>query len=252
MQIRYNLPALISKKLLQEKVFAGSLKKITSCTQAIQEVLIIHSYYLFVLTALAAAILPGADFAVVTKNTLALGRKGGQATALGIASGLMFHSTAAVLGLSVIIAKSAFLFGLVKYAGAAYLFYIGMTTLLSRLQGNISPAISDEPAKVPAGEHSYKTCFAQGTLTNILNPKAAIFYMTLLPQFVDPAKDSYLQLAILGLTSVIIVLAWFLFLAGALDYVRVWFGKPIFRGVFQRLTGLILISFGVRLALEKQ
>lgn len=211
-----------------------------------------NSYYLFVLTALAAAILPGADFAMVTKNTLALGRKGGQATALGIASGLMVHSTAAVLGLSVIIAKSAFLFGLVKYAGAAYLFYIGITTLLSRVQGDITPASSDTTAKAPDSEYNFKTCFAQGALTNTLNPKAAIFYMTLLPQFVDPTKDSYLQLAILGLTSVIIVLIWFLFLAGALDYIRVWFSKPMFKSVFQRLTGLVLISFGVKLALEKQ
>ncbi|MDD4239761.1 MAG: LysE family translocator [Desulfotomaculaceae bacterium] len=211
-----------------------------------------HSYNLFVLTALAAAILPGADFAMVTKNTLALGRKGGQATALGIASGLMVHTTAAVLGLSVIIAKSAFLFGLVKYAGAAYLFYIGITTLISRVQGGISPASSDTPAKAPASQNTFKNCFAQGALTNTLNPKAAIFYMTLLPQFVDPTKDAYLQLAILGLTSVIIVLIWFLFLAGALDYIRVWFNKPMFRSVFQRLTGLVLISFGMKLALEKQ
>lgn len=218
----------------------------------LQEVLLMNSYYLFVLTALAAAILPGADFAMVTKNTLALGRKGGQATALGIASGLMVHSTAAVLGLSVIIAKSAFLFGLVKYAGAAYLFYIGITTLLSRVQGDITPASSDTTAKAPDSEYNFKTCFAQGALTNTLNPKAAIFYMTLLPQFVDPTKDSYLQLAILGLTSVIIVLIWFLFLAGALDYIRVWFSKPMFKSVFQRLTGLVLISFGVKLALEKQ
>lgn len=211
-----------------------------------------NSYYLFVLTALAATILPGADFAMVTKNTLTLGRKAGQATALGISSGLIVHTTAAVLGLSVIIAKSAFLFGLVKYAGAAYLFYIGITSLISRVQGDISPAASDTPAEAPAAIYSFKTCFAQGALSNTLNPKVAIFYMTLLPQFVDPAKDAYLQLVILGLTSVILALIWFLFLAGALDYIRVWFNKPMFRSIFQRLTGLMLISFGVKLALEKQ
>lgn len=210
-----------------------------------------NSYYLFVITALAAAILPGADFAMVTKNTLALGRKSGQATALGVASGLMVHTTAAVLGLSVIIAKSAFLFGLVKYIGAAYLFYIGITTLFSGVQGSISPAVSDTAVKA-SSEHSLKTCYAQGALTNTLNPKAAIFYMTLLPQFVDPAKDPLLQLAILGLTSLIIVLMWFLFLASALDYIRVWFNKPTFRSAFQKITGLMLISFGVKLALEKQ
>lgn len=210
-----------------------------------------NSYCLFVLTALAAAILPGADFAMVTKNTLALGRKGGQATALGIASGLMVHTTAAVLGLSVIIAKSAFLFSLVKYIGAAYLFYIGITTLYSRVQDNITTEIPETAAKT-ASENTLKTCFAQGALTNTLNPKAAIFYLTLLPQFVDPGRDTYLQLIILGLTSVAIVLVWFLFLAGALDYIRAWFGKPMFRSAFQRITGLMLISFGIKLALEKQ
>lgn len=76
--------------------------------------------------------------------------------------------------------------------------------------------------------------------------------MTLLPQFVDPAKDPLLQLVILGLTSVIIVMIWFLFLASALDYIRVCFNKPMFRSAFQKITGLMLISFGIKLALEKQ
>lgn len=205
-----------------------------------------ENFYLFILTAFAAAILPGADFALVTKNTLAAGKAGGRASALGIASGLLIHTAAAVLGLSAIIAQSAMLFEIIKYLGAAYLCYIGIMTFLGAGKNMIPEQVENEKAK------SFTAYFWQGVLTNALNPKASIFYLTLLPQFVTPGENALLYLTILGLTAVVIVMVWFVFLAHALDYIRIWFDRPVFRVNFQRCVGLMLISFGVKLALAKR
>lgn len=205
-------------------------------------------YYLFVLTALAAAVLPGADFAVVTKNTLALGRAGGQATAFGVGAGLLIHTTAATLGLSVIIVQSAYAFEIVKYAGAIYLFYIGVEALRSAKSAQAMLIAADEAAS----KSNFFSCFRQGVLTNALNPKASIFYLTLLPQFINPAADSLPQLAGLGLTAVLIVTVWFLLLAYTLNHVRRYFENAAFQANFQRLTGTLLITFGIKLALMRE
>lgn len=204
----------------------------------------------FILTALAAAILPGADFALVTKNTLAAGRRGGQLSACGVASGLLVHTMAAVLGLSAIIAQSATLFEWIKYIGAAYLCYMGWMTFRQAGEGSEVIAADDEAnVEATAKGSSY---FWQGALTNVLNPKASIFYLTLLPQFVTPGENAQVYLFVLGLTAVLIVLLWFLFVASAFGYIRAWFAKPLFRISFQRCVGIMLFSFGVKLALSKK
>ncbi len=97
-----------------------------------------------------------------------------------------------------------------------------------------------------------KEYFGQGVLTNVLNPKASIFYLTLLPQFVTPGENPFLQLIILGFTAVLVVTFWFLFLSYAFDHIRTWFRRPSFQVNFQRVTGLMLITFGIKLALAKR
>lgn len=211
-----------------------------------------ENYFYFFMTALAMAILPGADFAVVTKNTLAAGKIGGQATALGIGSGLIFHTTAVVLGLSAIIAQSAALFDVIKYVGAIYLFYIGITTFLKANQSNqIAGADVMKTTSLPASKNN-KEYFGQGVLTNVLNPKASIFYLTLLPQFVTPGQNPFVQLMILGFTAVFVVTCWFLFLAYAFDHIRSWLNRPAFQVTFQRITGIMLITLGIKLALARR
>ncbi|SEO95429.1 LysE family translocator [Propionispora vibrioides] len=209
-----------------------------------------ENFGVFILTALAAAILPGADFALVTKNTLAAGRSGGQLSACGVASGLLVHTMAAVLGLSAIIAQSVTLFEWIKYIGAAYLCYMGwMTFRHAGESAELTAADGGENAGAAVKLSSY---FWQGALTNVLNPKASIFYLTLLPQFVTPGENAQFYLFVLGLTAVLIVLLWFLFVASAFGYIRAWFAKPLFRINFQRCVGFMLFSFGVKLALSKR
>jgi threonine/homoserine/homoserine lactone efflux protein len=140
---------------------------------------------------------------------------------------------------------------LFKYVGAIYLFYIGITTFLKANQAN-ETTDDLEKKDVSVATKSNKEYFGQGVLTNILNPKASIFYLTLLPQFVIPGENPFIQLIILGFTAVIVVTFWFLFLSYAFDHICSWLNKPSFKVNFQRVTGLMLITFGIKLALAKR
>ena len=205
---------------------------------------------LYCLMALAFIIMPGADFTLIMKTTLTKGRKAGQITACGIAAGLVFHTTAAVLGLSAIIAKSAFLFDVVKYIGAAYLFYLGITAFTTKA---VPECYNTSAANnLAVTDNNSWSVFTQGVLANVLNPKTVIFYLTFLPQFVNQAKPMIPQLILLGALLVILSLIWFAFLAYAFGHIRKYFDNPVFKSRMQKITGALLISFGLKLALDKK
>lgn len=203
---------------------------------------------LYCLIAMAFIMMPGADFTLIMKTTLTNGRKAGEITACGIAVGLIVHTTAAVLGLSAIIAKSAFLFDVVKYIGAAYLFYLGVTSF----RATDAQEGYDATDKAITEDENKRKIFMQGVLANVLNPKTVIFYLTFLPQFVVQSKSVMPQLIMLGVILVILSLAWFIFLAYALGYIRKYFDNPVFKSRMQKVTGVLLISFGLKLALDKK
>jgi len=203
---------------------------------------------LYCFIAMAFIMMPGADFTLIMKTTLANGRKAGEITACGIAAGLIVHTTAAVLGLSAIIAKSAFLFDVVKYIGAAYLFYLGVTSF----RATDAQEGYDATDKATTEDGNKWEIFMQGVLANVLNPKTVIFYLTFLPQFVVQSKSVMPQLIMLGVILVILSLAWFIFLAYALGYIRKYFDNPVFKSRMQKVTGVLLISFGLKLALDKK
>jgi RhtB (resistance to homoserine/threonine) family protein len=199
--------------------------------------------------AMAFIVMPGADFALITKVTLGNGRRAGQITACGIAGGLLVHTTAAVLGLSAIISQSALLFDIVKYIGAAYLFYLGVTAF----RDNSGPEVSNNEVaeSVQTGSTHLWNFFCQGILANVLNPKTVIFYLTFLPQFVNQSQPVMFQLIILGVILFVLSLAWFVFLAYALGFIRKYFDNPVIKSRMQKVTGVLLISFGLKLALDK-
>ena len=132
----------------------------------------------FFAVAIVVVITPGPDMALVTRNTLAGGRRSGFATAAGTCSGLLVHSLAAALGLSAILLVSSEAFMAVKLTGAAYLVYLGVRGLFSSGPGALAPVASRD-LRPGAG-------YRQGLLTNVLNPKVALFFVALLPQFVEP------------------------------------------------------------------
>ncbi|MDM5188570.1 LysE family translocator [Bacillus sp. DX4.1] len=192
-------------------------------------------------------ILPGPDTAMATKNTLAQGKIGGLKTVLGTCTALLIHTFAAVIGLSAIIVKSAFLFSIFKYVGAIYLVYLGIKALLSLKNKNTATA-NDLPTK---NAYENTSCFRQGFLTNLLNPKVAVFFLTFLPQFLTPNHNTLIQFLIMGLTYLVLTAIWFAFYIVLIDKISIFMKKPSTHRYIQGITGFILIGFGIKLAFEK-
>jgi threonine/homoserine/homoserine lactone efflux protein len=166
----------------------------------------IENYLLFVGASIILVLVPGPDMVYLLGRSISGGRKAGLAAVLGINLGGYVHLTAAVLGLSAIIATSAFAFSVVKWAGALYLVYIGITTLIGKskpLQIEV-----DGNGGHRSGKQALQSIFWQGFISDVLNPKVAIFFLALLPQFVvESAQNKIEQLLILGVTSNMIAIA---------------------------------------------
>jgi RhtB (resistance to homoserine/threonine) family protein len=206
-----------------------------------------NSYLLFIGASIILCIVPGPDMIYLLSRTIAQGKKAGFAAALGINLGGYFHLTAAILGISAIIATSAIAFTILKYCGAAYLIYIGFKAILS----NSSSAIdsSDNEAQL-----SIKSIFWQGFISDVLNPKVAIFFISLLPQFIQADNNNtFTQLIILGITVNIIALL--------INFVLVWFSHSVSSNlrqsnrvskVLNNVMGTIFISLGLKLATEQR
>lgn len=199
---------------------------------------------LFATAALVLLVTPGPAVLYIIATSLQGGRVAGLFATLGLSVGGMVHVTAAALGLSALLASSVVAFNLVKYAGAAYLIYLGVRTLLARPAA--TPAAAEPRPSVPARHHLY-----QGFLVNLLNPKAALFIFALLPQFVDPARGSATaQIFVLGGVLVGLGLlcdGLYALLAGSLGH---WLQRrPRFAQAQQYATGGVYLALGVLTAL---
>ncbi|MEP6615928.1 MAG: LysE family translocator [Ginsengibacter sp.] len=200
-----------------------------------------QNLWLFFVASLMLNLTPGNDMIYVMSRSMSQGSKAGIVSAFGIFIGCLVHTAAAVLGLSFIIAKSAFLFTMIKFLGAAYLIFLGIKALISK------SAIEDVE-NLPRMDKM--KLLRQGIITNVLNPKVAIFFLSFLPQFVDPFSSGLkLQLLILGI--------WF-DVQGSLILVAVAYllGKttmlikrnPFFWDLQQKITGVVLIGLGIKIA----
>jgi threonine/homoserine/homoserine lactone efflux protein len=148
------------------------------------------SLVLFMTGAMLLLLVPGPAVLYITSRSIGLGRAAGLVSAMGIAVGTLFHVAAATLGLSALLVSSASAFRLVKYAGAAYLVYLGIRTLRGGETGMLDAS---------NGRRSLRSIFGQGVLVNLLNPKTALFFLAFLPQFVDPVRGhATLQIFELG------------------------------------------------------
>jgi threonine/homoserine/homoserine lactone efflux protein len=177
---------------------------------------------------------PGASTALVSGVAAGDGRRAAFVTSLGIASGIVVHATASALGLSVVLAASPQAFTLVKTGGAIYLTYLGIRTLLrvGRRPG---------PTAAPSGRDFY----TRGLLTNVLNPQVALFYLTFLPQFIDPHEPVLAKSLLFGVSHACIAITWFAAYAYAMTSLvsRVRSVQPW----IQRASGIVLIGLAVRL-----
>lgn len=221
----------------------------------------LETLLLFLPMAAILVILPGPDFALIAKISLLNGRPHGQAAACGVALGICVHTTAAMLGISAIIAQSMLWFSILKYAGAAYLIWLGIQAL--RNNGAVSAAVVktaprdgtpvQEPSANPVAEQrlsarQWWAFFWQGFLTNALNPKAVIIFLTFLPQFTNPHAPLAPQFLELGGIMSALCLLWYVPLAYMLGRVRHVFENSRFQLWLQRFTGFVFIAFGLKLA----
>jgi threonine/homoserine/homoserine lactone efflux protein len=204
---------------------------------------------MFLGLATVLTITPGADTALVTKNTLSHGRPAALATTFGISTGLMVHATMSGLGLSAILNESALAFEIVKWIGAAYLVFIGLRSLFGK--GHLAPATPAATAPAPgAGRQIRRRAYTQGLLTNVLNPKVALFYLTLLPQFMVPGDPVLLKSLLLAGIHITLGLIWLSTYAYFLSRLSDLLMRPAVRQRLERVTGLLLLALGVRLAWE--
>ena len=202
----------------------------------------IHHFWLFALASFLLNITPGNDMLYVASRSAAQGVRAGIVSSLGIMAGCMVHLTAAALGLSVLLARSAVAFDVIKYIGAGYLFYLGVRALVYKKEAVFVTA--ERPGM------SYSRLFWQGVLTNVLNPKVALFFLAFLPQFIDVggrnATEAILLLGVwfdVGGTLVNIVVAVLFGRIG--DWLR---GHSRWMKVQEKITGLVLIGLSIKVA----
>ncbi len=201
---------------------------------------------------LAVAVLlivtPGPDTALVTRNALLAGRRAASFTTLGIAVGSIFWALASVLGIAVLLERSVLVFTVFKFAGAAYLGYLGLRSLIASFRGDRHSSTTHVPQARQLGEWA---AFRQGLLNNLLNPKAGAIFASALPQFIRPG-DPPLRLLLMMLAYEAILLIWLNFYGYLVSQAgQSRFGARV-RKILQGVTGVVLIALGVRLAWEHQ
>ena len=205
----------------------------------------IHDFGLFLAAGVLLNLTPGPDTVYILGRSIAQGREAGVASALGICVGSIFHTCAAALGLSAILATSAVAFVAIKLLGGAYLIFLGIKLLLDRRRQLSLPSNFKQRTSAAA--------FRQGVLTNVLNPKVALFFLAFLPQFIDPATNNkILAFVTLGFTFVTtgtiwcLILAWFA--SSFSDRLRA--SETVGQWV-NRAIGALFIFLGARLAATK-
>lgn len=201
----------------------------------------LSSFAFFLAGAMVLLAIPGPAVFYILSRTIGQGRIAGVVSAAGIATGTLVHVTAAVLGLSALLASSAQAFYVVKYLGAVYLVFLGVRMLLRRDSSEISAA---------AEEHSLRRVFAQGVLVNLLNPKTALFFLAFLPQFVDPSRGHVsAQILFLGTSFALLGLCsdscWALLAGTFAEKLR---RNLRWRGAQRKVSGSALIALGLATA----
>lgn len=196
----------------------------------------------FALAVTPIMLTPGVSVALVTQRVVESGPVAGVRVAAGTAVGLLVHATAAVLGLAALLSESAAAFTVLRLLGAAYLIVLGLHALRS-------PQNDRSPARLPWSGHGG---FVQGLLSNVLNPRAASVYLTLVPQFVSPGDDVLRITVALVTVHIAMQMAWLLAWTGLVARARRSFATGRLGGMFRQLSGAALLTLGVRTALQSR
>jgi threonine/homoserine/homoserine lactone efflux protein len=203
-----------------------------------------NTLILFVIAALSINLIPGPDVIYIVTNTMKGKMKSGIKASLGLGLGYLIHTLAAALGLSALILSSAFLFTVIKYLGAMYLLYLGVTSLLNSYKNKSKILVEDKNTKDSG-------VFKQGVIISVLNPKVAMFFLAFLPQFIDPlAINATQELLALGLLfSVLATLCNLLYASLG----SVLFSSPKaqkYSRILEGVSGTILVGLSAKIALS--
>ena len=208
----------------------------------------ILNFEAFLVAIALLTITPGIDTVLVIKNTSRCGGKDGVVTSLGICLGLFVHATFSAMGISAILLQSAELFLAMKWLGAAYLIWLGISGLKAAIKGHAGIEIDDTDVRSLSVRRSLK----EGFLSNVLNPKTAVFYLAFLPQFIDPQYSALLQAMTMAGIHFVIAMIWQCGLAGAVSSAKRFFASPVALKWMEGITGSVLIFLGSKLLLDEQ
>jgi len=232
----------------------------------------------FLIVSIVIIVVPGIDFALLTRQVVGYGRRAGFITLAGLCTGGLVHAALATAGLSVLLLTSAQLYTVVRWAGAVYLVYVGGTTLLGVLReirsanskvvveaghrhGDAStvaagtPPSALKPGGVPQVQDEPKTqtfraAFTVGVVNNLLNMKVVVFYVTFVPQFVTPGPGAAARTAMLAMMFLGLAIIWWSFYITLLDWIAGWLQRPRVKQTIEGLTGAVLIGLGAKIAFD--
>ena len=210
--------------------------------------LIDQQLFAFVFATLILTITPGVDTFIVMRNVLRGGRQDGVYTSLGICAGLFVHATLSACGISLILVHSTFLFSAVKTVGALYLVWLGISSIYSAIKSNKSIECTQtnstfEPVK-------FRKSFREGLLSNVLNPKPAVFYIAFLPQFIGPSDPVFIKSMLLASIQFGIGITWLIILSFLFFKIKNYLTTGPTRKILNTLSGSVLIAFGVKLGIQ--
>ncbi|PAR38798.1 threonine transporter RhtB [Vibrio metoecus] len=209
--------------------------------------MVIQNFEAFLIAITILTLTPGLDTALVIRNTSRAGFADGCTTSLGICFGLFVHATFSAIGISAILAQSAELFQIVKMVGAAYLIWLGISSLRSLMK----TGQGIEVASLVHAQFRLTRSLREGFLSNVLNPKTAVFYLAFLPQFINPDYSPLAQSLLMALIHFAIAMVWQCGLAGALSSAKNLLKNASFMRWMEGTTGVVLVALGIKLLLEK-
>ncbi len=203
----------------------------------------IAHYGTFLFAGILLNLTPGNDTLYILSQSIGRGRKAGVYSALGIGTGTIIHTLFAAFGLSLVISQSILLFSVMKYLGAAYLVVLG----ISMMRTNAAIISDGDSGSMRAG---HAKTYRDAVLTNVFNPKVALFFIAFLPQFIDPSyRHAFVPFLALGLTFTFTGTLWCLCLASFASVLAEQLKRrPTFSSLLNKLSGLVLVGLGVRLA----
>jgi threonine/homoserine/homoserine lactone efflux protein len=200
----------------------------------------------FLGVALIVVITPGPDMALVTTHALGHGRESARRAAIGVNAGILVHATAAAIGLSALLVASSVTFTVVKVVGASFLVYLGVRTLIDASRRRSSSTLAE---RLPSTRIA-SSPFWQGFWSNVLNPKVALLFLSLLPQFLDRGDPIFVKTLFLSSLFLTMGVVWLLAYAALVSRLAGFFRSEHVRRRLEAVSGAVLVALGVRIALQ--